>query len=126
MTEMNRSMVNPKQSTIVVSRDAEQQKARIIITGSFDMELGKMFLNKLSELKQDCRIYEVDLGQCDNLSPAALCSLILLKEHVDKHQGRIILTNASQEFEELIDIVIGANTNTENQNEGTIAYQTLH
>lgn len=126
MTEMNRSMIDPKQSTVAVSLDTEQQKARITITGNFDIELGKVFLSRLSELKQNYRIYEVDLGQCNNLSPAALCSLILLKEHVDKHQGRIILTNATQEFEELIDIVIGANTDTENKHSSTIAYQTLH
>ncbi len=77
----------------------------IKICGDFDFSLHSEFRNSYRYTKSENATYYVDLSESEYLDSSALGMLILLKEHADELNSKVILLRPSPKVEKLLNTV---------------------
>lgn len=63
------------------------------VVGKFDWSLSAQFSKLYRQNHSDVQSYLVDLSKCTELSPCAVCALMLLEEYSSHQQSSMKLTN---------------------------------
>lgn len=80
------------------------KKVTIAVSGKFDFQLYDEFRSSYVDTQGAGVQYEVDLAGTDYLDSSALGMLLLLREHAGGEGSKIVISNASADVKNILDV----------------------
>ena len=90
--------------TVSSKISADSKQLTISIEGRFDFTLHQIFRDTYSDLTAQGRDYILDLAQTDYMDSSALGMILLLKDHVQRYDGQLILSKPNDTVRKILEI----------------------
>lgn len=87
-----------------ISTSEDNGKLTIQIEGRFDFSIHQGFRNAYETASDDIENFEIDLRAATYLDSSALGMLLLLREYAGADQGRVSITNSSEDIKKILTI----------------------
>ena len=89
---------------INVQNDTEKNAVVITVTDHFDYSLHQAFRDAYRNQQQQNVVFRINLAKATYMDSSALGMILLLKEHADKLQGKVIIEKPNESVLKILSI----------------------
>ncbi len=82
----------------------DNKKVTIVITDRFDFSLHQCFKNAYFDCVEQGTCFILELSETGYMDSSALGMILLLKEHVEKISGSLILSKPNEDVKKILEI----------------------
>lgn len=82
----------------------ENNKVNIVVNDRFDFSLHQQFRDAYSQCTAQNYNYALDLSKTEYMDSSALGMILLLKDHVDMYEGKLVILNPSDTVNKILTI----------------------